>query len=253
MRLVEKKAKGKVVILNLNRSVTNAINLELINEISELVSETKDDEDLAGIVLTSAGDKFFSIGFDIPALIGLSKKDFNEFYRAFNRLCIDLYTFPKPLVAAIRGHAVAGGCILTLCCDYRLIAEGRKLMGLNEIKLGVPLPYPADCILRQIVDDHAARRILDTGDFFPPEETLAMGLVDEVLPLDQVVGIAVEKVHSIVSCSLAAFTLIKRNRIENVVSEIRAGLTSREKTFIEMWYTEEAQEKLHAAVEKFSK
>lgn len=253
MGLVEVVSQEKVVIIKLNRSVTNAINLQLINELSEQIKLVKEDREKGGIVLTSASDKFFSIGFDIPSLIELDQKDFSEFYRSFNRLCIDLYAFPKPVIAAVTGHAVAGGCILTLCCDYRFIAEGRKLMGLNEIKLGVPLPYPADRILRQIVDDRSARRILDTGDFFPPEETLTMGLVDEVMPLEHVVGKAFEKVNSIVSCSLDAFTLIKRNRIEDVLSEIRAGLTSREKTFIEMWYTDGAQEKLHAALEKFSK
>ena len=126
-------------------------------------------------------------------------------------------------------------------------------MGLNEIKLGVPLPYPADRILRQIADDRTARQVLDTGDFFPPEDTLAMGLVDEVVPLEQVVGKAVEKVQSIQSSSLNAFTLIKNNRIENVVSEIRSGLAAREETFIDMWYGEEARKKLNAALEKFSK
>lgn len=251
MELIERELRGEVALLKLNRSVTNSINLELINDLSGRVKMAKDDKEIAGVVLSSANDKFFSIGFDIPALIELDKTNFREFYLAFNRLCNDLYIFPKPLIAAITGHAVAGGCILTLCCDYRFIAEGKKLMGLNEIKLGVPLPYPADRILRQIVDDRAARRILDTGDFFPPEETLAMGLVDEVIPLEQVVKKAVEKVVAIQSCSLDAFTVIKRNRIEKVEAEIHANLAVKEKIFIEMWYNDETRKKLKAALEKF--
>jgi enoyl-CoA hydratase/carnithine racemase len=251
LRLVEKEADDKVTILSLNRSVTNAINLELINEISGHVRENKDDKDCAGIVLTGAGDKFFSIGFDIPTLIGLSQEDFSEFYRAFNQLCIDLYTFPKPLIAAIKGHAVAGGCILTLCCDYRFITEGRKLMGLNEIKLGVPVPYPADRILRQIVDDRTARRILDTGDFFPPEDTLAMGLVDEVMPLEGVIRRAVERILAIDNTSLDAFRAIKYSRTEPVVTRMNSKLAQREEVFIDMWYSTETREKLEEACKKF--
>jgi enoyl-CoA hydratase/carnithine racemase len=251
LRLVEKEAKGKVVILSLNRIVTNAINLELISAISEQIRENKDDNDCAGIILTSAGDKFFSIGFDIPELIGLDRKDFSEFYLAFNRLCIDLYTFPKPLIAAIKGHAVAGGCILTLCCDYRFIAEGKKLMGLNEIKLGVPLPYPADRILRQIVDDRAARKILDTGDFFPTEDTLAMGLVDEVMPLEGVIPRSVEKILAIDGTSLEAFRVIKYNRTEPVVTHIQSKLLEKEDVFMEMWYSSATREKLEEACKKF--
>jgi enoyl-CoA hydratase/carnithine racemase len=251
LRLVEKEAKDKVIILSLNRSVTNAINLELIDQIAGQVNECKDDKDCAGIVLTSAGDKFFSIGFDIPSLIGLSQEDFSEFYRGFNRLCIDLYSFPKPAIAAIKGHAVAGGCILTLCCDYRFIAEGRKLMGLNEIKLGVPLPYPADRILRQIVDDGAARRILDTGDFFPPEDTLAMGLVDGVVPLESVIAKSVERIIAIGASSLDAFRSIKHNRTEPVVIDIQSKLVKREEVFMDMWYSSETREKLEEACKKF--
>lgn len=251
MTYIERELRQKAALLKLNRSVTNPINLELINDLSGHIKTSIDDKGVAGVVLTSTNEKFFSIGFDIPELIDLSEEKFREFYSAFNRLCLQMYTFPKPLIAAITGHAVAGGCILTLCCDYRFIAEGKKLMGLNEIKLGVPLPYPADRVLRQIVDDHAARRILDTGDFFPPEETLAMGLVDDVMPLDEVVERAIKKAKLIEEHSLNAFAVIKHNRTEKVEAEIRANLAAKEKIFIEMWYSPETREKLKAALEKF--
>jgi enoyl-CoA hydratase/carnithine racemase len=251
MKFIERELRETVVILKLNRSVTNPINLGLINNLSDHIKTSIDEKGVAGIILTSANDKFLSIGFDIPELIDLSEKDFKYFYTSFNQLCMDLYTFPKPLVAAITGHAVAGGCILTLCCDYRFIAEGKKLMGLNEIKLGVPLPYPADRVLRQIVDDRNARRILDTGDFFPPEETFAMGLVDEVMPQEEVVEKAIRKVESLREQSLDAFTMIKRNRTEKVRAEIEASLAAKEEIFIEMWYSTETRKKLKEALKKF--
>lgn len=250
-KLMDKDVKGRIAIFKLNRGVTNAINLDLINEVSEHLRLSGEDGDVDGIVLTSANDKFFSIGFDIPELIRLNRDDFKDFYHSFNQLCIHLYTFPKPVIAAVIGHAVAGGCILTLCCDYRFIAEGKKLMGLNEIKLGVPLPYPADCILRQIVDDHTARTILDTGDFFPPEETLEMGLVDEILPLDVVSAQSIEKAQSIIALSTEAFSMIKRNRTEKIAEQIRGNLLGKEKIFIDLWYSDETREKLRSALEKF--
>ncbi|MCK4941833.1 enoyl-CoA hydratase/isomerase family protein [candidate division WOR-3 bacterium] len=251
MKFIDVECREGIGIVRLTRDVTNAINLKLVNELSNRIRIIKEDVGISGVVLTSANDKFFSIGFDIPELIKLSKDAFKEFYHSFNQLCIELYTFPKPVIAAIIGHAVAGGCILTICCDYRYIAEGRNLMGLNEIKLGVPLPYPADCILRQIVDDRAARIVLDTGDFFPPDETLKMGLVDEVIPLDQVVARSIEKVKSITALSSSAFEMIKRNRTEKVETQIRSSLLDKEKIFIEMWYSAETRRKLEAALEKF--
>ena len=74
---------------------------------------------------------------------------------------------------------------MALCCDYRFIAEGRKLMGLNEVKLGVPVPYLGDCILRHLVGARHARDIMDTGDFYHPEVLLQMGMVDQALPLEK--------------------------------------------------------------------
>lgn len=253
MKFIDVECREGTDIIRLTRGVTNAINLELIKELSGCLASIKEDTSISGIVLTSANNKFFSIGFDIPGLIKLKTSEFKEFYQSFNQLCIALYTFPKPTVTAITGHAVAGGCILTICCDYRYIADGRKLMGLNEIKLGVPLPYPADRILRQIIDDRAVRQILDTGDFFPPEDTIKMGMVDEVLPIDKVVAKSIEKVKSITTLSLDAYNMIKRNRTEKVEAQIRGSLLEKEKVFIEMWYTEETRRKLEAALEKFSK
>jgi enoyl-CoA hydratase/carnithine racemase len=243
--------REKVAVAKLSRNVTNAINLDLIHELSDYLRSIKDNTNMTGLVLTSANEKFFSIGFDIPTLIKLERKDFQEFYEAFNGLCIDLYSFPKPVVAAITGHAVAGGCILTICCDYRYIAEGKKFMGLNEIKLGVPLPYPADCMLRQIVHDRDARTILDTGDFFLPEVTFKMGLVDEIMPLAQVIPGSVEKVRAIDTLSSDAFCVIKHNRTEGVVAQIQAALKDKQKIFVDMWYMDATRKKLEAALDKF--
>jgi enoyl-CoA hydratase/carnithine racemase len=78
---------------------------------------------------------------------------------ALDSMCLEMLTISKPLVAGIAGHAIAGGCILSLCCDYRFISEGRKLIGLNEIKLGVPVPYVADCILRKLIGHRLARDV----------------------------------------------------------------------------------------------
>jgi len=251
MNTIQLEQHKHTAILKLSRGVTNAINLELIKELSETLRKIKDDPKIHGLVLTSANDKFFSIGLDIPWLLPLSQKDFTSFYKAFNRLCVDLFTLPKPTVAAITGHATAGGCILALCCDYRLIAEGRKFMGLNEIKLGVPVPYPADCILRHLVGTRTARDITDSGDFYAGEKLLEMGMVDEVLPLHQVVSTSTEMITTFADKSPAAFTAIKVNRTGPVESEILAQLEAKEKLFIELWYSPKVRERLKEAMEKF--
>lgn len=240
-----------VVILKLNNGVTNSINLELVNDLLETLRSLRDNPEARSFVLSSANDKFFSIGFDIPHLIGLSKQEFSTFYRTYNKLCLELFTFPKATVAAITGHAVAGGCILALCCDYRYIAEGHKLMGLNEIKLGIPVPFPGDCMLRQIIADHHAREVMESGDFYPPEELSRIGLVDEVVPLEEVLSRSIEKASALGSFPSGAFAGIKANRVESVAAHIRSNLSEKESNFIDLWYSQEARARLQAALEKF--
>ncbi len=251
MKLICTEYRDKVAILKLNRGITNALNLKLVNQLAENLQKVKDDSDVHSLVLGSPNDKFFSIGFDIPELFELTRKDFEVFYQAFNRVCMDLYTLPKPTIAAITGHAIAGGCILALCCDYRFIAEGRKLMGLNEIKLGIPVPYPGDCILRHVVGTRNAREIMSTGEFYHPGELLQIGMVDQVLSLEQVLPKSIEKAKLLGALPHAAFGMIKRNRVEMVDAQVLTHLAEKEQFFIECWYSDEARERLKEAIKKF--
>ena len=251
MKLIRTKYHDKVAVLKLNRGVTNALNLQLVNQLAESLQKMRDDPDAHGLVLGSSNEKFSSIGFDIPELFELTRKDFRIFYQAFNRVCLDLYTLPRPTIAAITGHAIAGGCIIALCCDYRFIAEGRKLMGLNEIKLGVPVPYPGDCILRHIVGTRNAHEIMSTGEFYHPEESLRLGMVDQVLPLEQVLPKSIEKARTLGALPHVAFRAIKRNRIETVKAQILENSTYKEQFFIDCGYSDEARGRLKEAIKRF--
>lgn len=251
MKMIETEYHGKVAVIKLNRGVINAINLALIKELSKILKKEKTNSAVHSLVLTSANEKFFSIGFDIPYLIKLKRKDFRIFYRAFNRLFLELYTFPKPVIAAITGHATAGGCILAICCDYRLIAEGRKLMSLNEVELGVPVPYAADRILRELVGFRNAREIMGMGEFYESEQLLQMGVVDEILPLNQVLKKSIEKTKMLGSLPQKAFAIIKQNRTETVKAQAVKQMKKEEDIFIDCWYSKEAQKRLKKAMEKF--
>jgi enoyl-CoA hydratase/carnithine racemase len=251
MEMIRLEYHDEVAIVKLDRSVTNPLNLQLISELAEALQRVKQDPDVRGLVLGSSNDKFFSIGFDIPQLFELAEEDFKLFYQTYNRVCLDLYVLPKPTIAALTGHAIAGGCILAFCCDYRFIAEGRKLMGINEIKLGVPIPYVGDCVLQHIAGTRVAREMMDTGEFYRSEELLRWGVIDQVLPLDQVLPQAIEKARSLGALPQKAFAMIKRNRVEVVEARVRAHLEEKERFFFACWYSDEARVRLKEAMEKF--
>lgn len=249
--LISIEKKKNIAILRLDHKTTNAISAELVWELTEAIETLKADDSLKGMVLTGEKDKFFSIGFNIPSLLPLGREEFTDFYRNFNQLCINLYTFPKPTVAAITGHAIAGGCILALCCDERIIADGRKLIGLNEVKLGVPVPYVADRILHVLIGARAAREVMEVGEFYPPQDALRIGLVDHVLPLDEVLERALVHARSLAEAPGDAFPLIKANRVESVMVEILERLEVKQMRFIECWYADAARKSLKEAGTKF--
>jgi enoyl-CoA hydratase/carnithine racemase len=211
----------------------------------------KADSQARAIVLRGSNKKFFSIGFDVPQLYGLPEGEFQLFYDSFDHMCFDLYTMPKPTVAAITGHAIAGGCILALCCDYRLVAAGRRLMGLNEVKLGVPVPYLVDCVLRDLVGVRYAREILELGEFYRPEEQLRYGMVDGVFPLEDLVAKAIGKAEQLGALPSLAYQMIKRSRVERVAAEVLAKWEERRRQFVKCWYSEEARKRLRAAMDRF--
>ena len=251
MEQVWSHMEESVAIIRLAKSVTNPIGMQLVNDLSAKVREARDDPEVHAVMLTGESDRFFSIGLDIPELIDYDKDEFTQFFRLFDQLCIELYSLPKPTVVAIRGHATAGGAILALTGDHRVMTSGRAVMGLNEVRLGVVVPYPADRMLRDLVGSRTARDIMEVGDFYDPPELLAMGLVDEVVPPDQVLFIARELATSLAASSAEAYAAIKANRTAPVVADIEAHLEAKQREFVDMWYSEHAQAQLEEAMLKF--
>ena len=240
-----------VVVAEMHHGVTNAIGPGLMGSLARTIQRAHDDPDTAALVLSSANTKFFSIGLDIPGLLDRPADEFHTFLTSFSRLCLSLYALPKPTVAAIPGHATAGGCILALCCDYRFIAEGRKLIGLNEIRLGVPVPFVADRILMALVGQYNARQITDGGEFHMPERALALGLVDRIVPADDLIAQSIEQARLLAEMPGAAYSQIKANRVGPVCAEIEAGLEQKNVEFVQAWYSPQTRLMLQEAAAKF--
>lgn len=162
MPTVITEIQKNTAVLTLNNGTTNSIGPDLVEDLSEKLDKIKNE--VTGIVLCG-GAKFFSTGLDLPSLIKFSRSEMSGFWYRFNHLLLDMYTVSLPTVCALSGHAVAGGNILALTCDYRFAGTDTKKIGLNEIKLGVPVPYLADMILRQTVSEQLATRMLYSGEF----------------------------------------------------------------------------------------
>lgn len=248
MKEVKIEEHGNVAVLRLDNKVPNAISTTTVENLSAVINRIRGK--YRGMILTG-GTKFFSIGFNLPELLKLDRSGMTDFFHNFNQVVLDIFSLPIPTACAVTGHAIAGGTILASSCDYRFLASGRKLMGLNEIKLGLPVPYLSDLILRQIVGDRAATEMIYLGEFIEPEKALSIGLADEVLSQDKVENRALEKITELAALPGQAFAAIKANRVESIRPVYEKNYKEKNEIFLDCWFSPPAQELLSKAAEKF--
>lgn len=181
---------GDITELRLSRPPVNALNLELLQTL-----HTAFDKAVAagtrGIVL-SGQPGMFSAGVDVPTLLTLDHDHVRAYWREFFATAGALACSPIPLAAAITGHSPAGGAVLALMCDYRVMADGAWKIGLNEVQVGLSVPDCIQLALRRVIGARAAERLLIHGTLLEAQAAHACGYVDALVAPDAVVGDALQ-------------------------------------------------------------
>jgi enoyl-CoA hydratase/carnithine racemase len=239
---------GSTAVLRLTNGVTNPIDRPLVEELTTAVDEIKGR--YRGLVL-AGNTKFLSIGLHVPRLLMLGRDEMADFWNRFEDLVLRIYTLPLPTACALAGHATGGGAILALACDYRFMAGGRRLFALNEVKIGVPVPYLADLMLRQIVTDRVAVEMEFRSGFLGPDEAQAAGLADAVSSEEEVEARAIERVSELAALPAAAFALTKQHRTREIQKRFTAIREDLNRAFMECWFAPASQALLKEAAAKF--
>src|SRR5690606_9175695 len=183
--LIDIHRHGAIVELRLARPPVNALDPALCAALTAAVGAAVEGG-AHGIVL-SGGEKVFSAGLDVPYLLGLETRDgVGAAWTCFLDAARALAASPVPVAAAITGHSPAGGCVLALCCDYRVMADGPYRIGLNETRVGLVAPVGIQHLMRRVVGAHRAERLLVSGEMLEAQQALAIGLVDELTDIDSV-------------------------------------------------------------------
>lgn len=237
-----------IAVLALNNGVTNAISPGLA---ADLAQALKDAELSARGVVLCGNEKFFSMGFNLPELISLDREGMRDFIFGFNAAIHALYAIPLPTAVAIEGHAIAGGTILGLAADFRIAAAGKKLLGLNEIKLGLPVPYLALMMVSQKVSHPTVLEILYHGEFVKAEKAFDMGLVDELVAPGSARERAVDLIKTIAGYPKGAFALMKETQVATIKAQYAENHAEQHERFLDCWFSEETQALLKEAASKF--
>lgn len=239
MTTLETLRHDDILELRLSRPPVNALDAELIRALREAV-ESAPATGARGIVL-SGRTGMFSGGLDVPSLLTLDRAAMQAVWTDFFGLLRALGASPVPVVAAITGHSPAGGAVLSIFCDYRVMARGNYRIGLNETQVGLVVPEVIQATLRRLIGSHRAERLMVAGAMLEAGRALDIGLVDELADAELVVDHAIQWLKDLLA--LPAEAMAETRRIARADLATLFDLPGAMDTahFVDRWFSAEAQ------------
>jgi len=233
----------EIATVTLSRGKVNALNEPMVEEITKSFEDLAIDNEVRSIIFTGSG-KFFSFGFDVPEFLSYPKNDFIKYLEKFTNLYTYVFHFPKPIVAALNGHTIAGGCMLATACDYRLMVTGKAKISLNEITFGSPVLAGSVEMLRYCVGSRNAQSILYSGAMYSAEEAFQLRLVDQVSSEDDLTEDARKVAQELAQKDSSAFRsikhLLRKPAAEQMIKREKDAILE----FVDIWYSEQTWENL---------
>ncbi len=241
-----------IALVTVDRPPMNAMNTQLKEEIWDAFDELErlsDEKKIGVVIVTGGGTKAFMAGADIVEMSAQPPDAGAERARATHRAFGKVARFPRPVIAAIRGFALGGGCELAMACDIRIAAESARL-GLPEINLAIFPGGGGTQRLPRLIGPGKAKQLIFTGEFLKAEEALRLGLIEQVVPDDQLLDAAKEMARKILSKGPIAVRLAKRAINEGLEVSLEKGLEIEARYFAEVFASEDRVEGTKAFVEK---
>ncbi len=243
---VAREARERVQIIRLSHGA-NAIDDELLGALET----TFDELDGAGappLVIASAHPTVFCPGLDLKKLDGVGRAEFRPFLCRYTAFLRRLASYPGPTVAAINGHAIAGGCLLALACDRRVMARSRARLGLSEINLGIPLPAGSVALLLALYPTRAVEQLVLEGDGLGGERALELAFVERLADHEAVMDEACRLAGHLASRPREAFATAKRFLRHGLVSTMARRDEEELERFLDHWFLPATQDRIGAVV-----
>jgi enoyl-CoA hydratase len=236
-----------VALVRMEHGKANAFDVDLSIGLRDELSAL--ERSAAAIVLTGTAG-IFSAGVDLFKVLDGGEDYLDSFLPALGEVLLAVFEWPRPVVAAINGHAIAGGCILACACDYRVMAEGPGRIGVPELSVGVPFPTAALEILRYAVPSVALQRLIFSGRVCPADEGLEVGLVDEVVGDDLLIARALEVAAKLAAVPGRSFEVAKRMLRRPTLERIRELAPGADGDVLEAWRQPESQAAIRAHLDR---
>lgn len=235
MSLVKIEREDDIAVLRLDRPPVNAIDLALIRDSQAAFADLEREPRPRAVVLTGEG-RAFSAGLDLQKVPAYAPEELRDMISSINAAILSLYAAPMPVVAAINGHAIAGGLCLALAADYRVCADSDCKIGLTETRAGIPYPAGPAAVVKAELPPHVARQLVLVARNISPQQALAWGVVDELKPREQVLARALEVARDLGSAPTEGYARIKQQLRGEVADRLRRVIRDGSDPLLEMWF-----------------
>lgn len=249
MAAIRIERQGHLAVLRMDKARGNAIDEAFVDDLARAAHDAAQDDGVRGVLLASAHPKVFCPGLDLVTLYEYDRPALESFMGKFAAMIWSLYALRKPMVVAVAGHAVAGGCILALTADYRVLRRSGAQIGLNEVKVGVPLPWSVAILLRATVAPSALSRVALLGRNFSAEDALAAGLADELAEAEGFEETCLTRLEEFAEKDALALGITKGYLRAEALATMRAREMDLTGDFLDGWFSAGTRERIRATVE----
>jgi enoyl-CoA hydratase/carnithine racemase len=248
--MLTKIEHGEILEIRLERPPVNALDPALVNALRAAV-EAAPGQGARALVL-SGTPGMFSGGLDVSALLKLDRDAMLRFWDDFFSMLRSIAVSPIPVAAAITGHSPAGGAVISIFCDTRIAAQGKFKIGLNEVQVGLPVPRLILSAFTRLVGQRQAERLAVHGLLVSPEEALAAGLVDQVVPPEEVIPMAIDWCRAGLALPQKALHATRASLRGDYARMFDSLAASTREEMAEVWFSEEPQRVLKALLEQLA-
>ncbi len=244
--------QDKTAIISLDHGRANAMNAKMVSELSQLVESIEADDNVAGMLLTGK-EGFFSAGLDLVELYDYDENQIRTFWEDFLNLVSLLTAFKKPFITAINGHSPAGGCVLAICSDYRVMAEGKFIIGLNEVPVGIIVPDNIFHLYSFWLGRAKAYQFLLEGKLLSGAEALRFGLVDELTDPAKLLSSAMRQMQKYIQLDRTTWQQSKLNLRRELLARVSADQTESLNSLLAQWWSASTRSILQTIIQNLQK
>ncbi len=245
MSAMRMERTDEIAVLRLDGGKANAMDDAFLDGLERVFAEFTASDARAAVV--TGYSTYFSAGLNLAALAPMSRGALRAFLMKFHRVMLRIFACPRPVVAAVNGHAIAGGCVLAMQADHRVAADGPFRVGLNETQIGLGLPSVVVETMRLRMPARWWNEVMLEGRLFTPAEAQERQIVDEVVAPDRVLGVALDTARRLARVPSAAFAHVKAGLRAPAIESASAYATDSHEAWLDAWFARETR-RMHAEI-----